>query len=217
MDETGSIATEQEMEEIYIPHRTRMTKNEEEEPKTPLSGISFKTKKPDEPISEPVSSIYHHNTYQQFEYKPPTTYYQYKNYEKIPEPCIPKIGRTSEFGVLNLDCIKNKKELIDEWYDSTSVIIQTTPDLLTNLEACYAFIKARLKGNIKNWINQLTEDQQRIYWGEISTEGADLLRRITDMIYQEFLGDNSFLRPNDIETTVKTSNWYLSNIQLCDV
>ncbi|ACL36981.1 putative capsid protein [Rudbeckia flower distortion virus] len=135
----------------------------------------------------------------------------------VPLEFQPRSYKNSTLSVLNIDCIVNKAQAIDDWIAATDVMILTNEGLRNNIKNAWAFITHLVSGNITEYINRLNEEQKKKLFEE-SKDGHDLLRLFRAALYAAFLGID--IKNNPEEAQLKKEEnamWRLNNICISDL
>lgn len=134
----------------------------------------------------------------------------YKSYN-IPEEYQPSRKRSGT-NMLNLDCVTNRRQLIEEWDAEMRLIIQTDDYLRDDFDLIQTLMINKISGNVKKVFEGL--DLAAFQKGS----GEDFLRHITNAFYSIFVGADYLL---DGEATrakeAEEARTRLTRLQICNL
>lgn len=139
----------------------------------------------------------------------------------IPIEFIPKRFNTNDSGILNLDCIRNKREAIDYWGRMMLLYITSDPNWTKQViskEVFWNFILFKTIGSVYDYlVTHADKIAERIDLRNTDDQGI-LFKKIQQVIYEEFCGGNTLEQGNEYFRKIQQeARWHLNNVQICDM
>lgn len=140
-------------------------------------------------------------------------YKQSDKYRKIPPPYQPKMGRVEVGGFLNLDCILNPVDILQQWINQERLILQTTEEIRALPKIDYVhYLYYKIRGNVLEYLSHnLTPEEVK---SEV-TDNISIIRILGDKIWEEFVG--GILTNEFKESQLSKARWTLSRMELCNI
>lgn len=121
--------------------------------------------------------------------------------------------------MLNLNCVTNRKELIEAWDNQMHLIIMTDNELRDDLDLIETLVKEKTIGVARAMVTQV--DWTPMKMNPVTKQhvtGEEFLRHITNYLYSVFTGYDCFLQgPIEQARKVEKARQRLERLQICDL
>lgn len=136
-------------------------------------------------------------------------------YQKIPRKYNPRIGLGINQDILDIDCVENQIEKIENWYNLQRILIKLNEDLKgLNSEEILNYLIHKTSGKVLNYLNALSEEEKElIIEGPTGLEVIDALfkKLAIEFIGKDLQNITSFKRFEEM------AYWHLLNLRICNM
>lgn len=140
---------------------------------------------------------------------------------KYPIEYKPKYVTLGGDGILNLDCVKNPEELINEWQSKIELLLQIEKPFgenPNNKDYIWNFVTYKTSGIVHNFLTENEIGLKSTPHYQATTRDVDTFEIIAEEIYKEFIGRDILLFRHENKLAKRKSALnHLNNMRICDI
>ncbi|TKY55018.1 capsid protein [Spatholobus suberectus] len=117
-------------------------------------------------------------------------------------------------GILDHDCVNNRRELINQWATEMSLIIQTDDNTRDDLDLMATLVQHKTTGNVRNHMKSGVLEELK----SVSQDGETFLKNIVNLIYTHWIGEDYLTNEAATKQEEKTkAKLHLMQMGVCDL